>query len=161
MKEQDVEKRIREAVKASEEGLADMFAALLVGIVRNMQESYGEDALEVARKGFVDAMVGLNHDAWKKIEGRTVRAFTDWIQTALLSGHEYEIVRDEEDRVEFEYTRCPWAEPFIRRGEQEIGRFFCDADCPMVAAFSDELKFDRTKTIIDGDGCCDHCYSRK
>ena len=54
-------------------------------------------------------------------------------------------------------TGCPTA-CFRAIGRPEVGRFFCDADEPMIEEFSPDIGFRRTKTLMDGDSCCDHHF---
>jgi predicted ArsR family transcriptional regulator len=161
MDEQDIQRRITEETRRVENNFAGMFAALIAGMMAKIREDFGDSVIASARQGFVDAMVDLNRDAYAKIKGRTVHDFTDWIQTVLLIDHEYEIIQDDPDKVVFRFSKCPWADQFLAVDEKTIGRFFCEADCPMVTAFSDKLQFERTKTLMDGDDHCNHCYRLK
>ncbi|MFW9789019.1 MAG: L-2-amino-thiazoline-4-carboxylic acid hydrolase, partial [Candidatus Thorarchaeota archaeon] len=38
---------------------------------------------------------------------------------------------------------------------------FCNEDEHIVAGFNPSIKFSRTKTLMEGHDCCDHCYVMK
>jgi len=43
-------------------------------------------------------------------------------------------------------------------GAEDIGVWICEADGPIAAAFNPRIRFQRTKTLMEGNDCCDHVY---
>jgi predicted ArsR family transcriptional regulator len=67
-----------------------------------------------------------------------------------------------EDGIQIYCTFCPIADVFKEIGKEEYGFIlFCAADPYIVEGFNPALKFRRTKTLMDGDDCCDHYYCVK
>jgi predicted ArsR family transcriptional regulator len=66
------------------------------------------------------------------------------------------------DGVQIRCTRCPMHELArdIRQTEW-MHRLVCAADPYVVAGFSSKIRLRRTKTLMQGDDCCDHFYSVK
>jgi hypothetical protein len=65
-------------------------------------------------------------------------------------------------RLEFNVTRCQYAEYFKSLGLPELGALFhCSRDFAMVEGFSQDLTLKRTQTIMQGASHCDFRFSRK
>lgn len=64
------------------------------------------------------------------------------------------------DEVRFNVTRCPVAE-LARRlsAENWFYHLLCLTDEPAVTGFNRNIRFTRTRTLMQGDSCCDHCYT--
>ena len=39
--------------------------------------------------------------------------------------------------------------------------FFCKMDPPIIEGFNPNIQFRRTKTLMEGDECCNHYYTMK
>jgi L-2-amino-thiazoline-4-carboxylic acid hydrolase len=73
-----------------------------------------------------------------------------------------EIVRQTEDHLDFNVTRCGYAEFYQELGLADIGyRLHCNRDHAMVVGFNAELELHRSQTIMEGAGCCDFSFRRK
>jgi predicted ArsR family transcriptional regulator len=65
----------------------------------------------------------------------------------------------EGNRTRMKVTRCPIAEMARRIGQQKWGyQCYCRDDFAIVRGFNPAIAFTRTKTLMQGDDCCDHCY---
>jgi len=72
---------------------------------------------------------------------------------------EFTIERTEND-VQIHCTRCPIADTYRSIGREEYGFIFhCSGDAYIVSGFNPKMRFRRTKTLMNGDDCCDHHYS--
>ena len=135
----------------AEAAVIGLFATIYPATVDEMD-------FERARSAFLRAMV----DGWKleyeKLPDRTLATYVRWLTSILTAGARWQIVEQTETSVRFRFTACPWATHFRAVGRPDVGRFFCDADYPMVECFSKSLGFDRTRTLMDGDPCCDHHF---
>ena len=49
-----------------------------------------------------------------------------------------------------------WADIFRSLGAEDIGLWICEGDGPAAAAFNPAIRLKRTKTLMEGDDCCDH-----
>ena len=141
-----------------ENDLIKLFATVYSGSVDEIVKRYGGEGFEAIRKGFIDAMVQADIEEFKKIKEKTLKAYITWLLSAITLGHRYEIIEEKVDSVKFRFTNCPWANAFRAIGKPEIGKFFCDADGPLAAAFNKNIKFEITKTLMEGDEYCNHHY---
>lgn len=73
-------------------------------------------------------------------------------------GTEFTVARSEHG-MRITCTACPWATLYRQLGGAEWGyRLYCAADAPLVARFNPDIAFTRTKTLMEGDDCCNHSY---
>jgi hypothetical protein len=149
------------SAEAAEAAVASLFATIYTRTVDEMVRTAGTEGFEQARKSFLDAMVEGWKAQYEKLPDRSLPTYVQWLTSILTAGTRYEILEQTPTSVRFRFTACPWAACFRAIGRPEIGRFFCDADDPMVEEFSPEIGFRRTQTLMDGDPCCDHHFFLK
>jgi len=142
----------------AEAAVASLFATLYTRTVDEMVKALGQSGFEVARSSFLDAMVQGWKAQYRELPDRSLATYVRWLTSIVTAGTRYRIVEDTPYSVRFCFTACPWATCFRAIGRPEIGRFFCDADQPMVEQFSPDIGFERTQTLMDGDPCCDHHF---
>ena len=142
----------------AEAAIIGLFATIYPATVDEMARTGGAQGFERARSAFLRAMV----DGWKreyeKLPDRNLHTYTRWLTSIVTAGTRWEIIEQTASSVRFRFTACPWATHFRALGRPDVGRFFCDADYPMVECFSPSLGFERTQTLMDGDPCCDHHF---
>lgn len=67
-----------------------------------------------------------------------------------------EIIEQDEERYNYNITRCKYAEMYKSLGLQELGFLLsCGRDGKMFGGFNPEIKFERTQTIMQGASHCD------
>jgi len=145
----------------AEAGIISLFAAIYPPTVDEIVNMDGAQGFGRARGIFLKAMV----DGWKreyeKLPDRSLATYVHWLTSIVTAGTRWEIVEQTSSSIRFRFTACPWATHFRAIGRPDVGRFFCDADYPMVECFSNSLGFERTRTLMDGDPCCNHHFFTK
>jgi len=87
------------------------------------------------------------------------RAIDSWTSGGALS---LDVIRRDESALEFNVTRCQFAEMYRRLGLEELGPILsCNRDGAMIEGFNPEIEFTRTQTIMQGAGHCDFRYQKK
>lgn len=72
---------------------------------------------------------------------------------------EYDVLDDTEKRFAVEIRRCRYADFYRTRGCPEIGyAMHCVMDSGEAQAYWPGIIFKRSKTLMQGDGSCNHCY---
>lgn len=62
-------------------------------------------------------------------------------------------------RLVMRVTHCVWAEMFRAQDAANVGfAFFCAYDEGFCQGLNPAITFTRTKTLMQGDDCCDHTY---
>ena len=66
------------------------------------------------------------------------------------------------ERLEFNVTRCRYAELFQELGLPELGALFhCSRDFAMAEGFSGRIELKRTQTLMQGASHCDFRFSKR
>jgi hypothetical protein len=77
-------------------------------------------------------------------------------------GMDVEIIGQSDTHLDFNVTRCGYAEFFRSLGLVELGaRIHCSRDHAMVASFNDEIGLQRSQTIMQGGSCCDFRFRKQ
>jgi hypothetical protein len=64
------------------------------------------------------------------------------------------------DRLEFDVTRCRYADMYRELGIAELGAVLsCNRDGAFCSGFNPGIRLTRTKTIMAGDDHCDFRYA--
>ncbi len=72
-----------------------------------------------------------------------------------------EVLQLDEERFDFNVTRCRFAEMYHRLGLGDLGGILsCSRDAAMIEGFNPEIGFTRTQTIMEGAAHCDFRYRK-
>lgn len=72
---------------------------------------------------------------------------------------EFELIRQSPDALDFNVTRCRYADLYQDLGEPELGHLLlCRLDFAMAKGFSPDLELTRRQTIMQGADFCDFRY---
>ncbi len=152
---------MEEHQKAVQAAMKAEFAARFQDL-NALRDEFGERVEEIIRENRAKRIEA----DWRKIaesHGRNdIQGMKDTLWKWVLNeGIEYEVT-DTEEGTQFRVTRCPFAEMARELGASDWGFIcYCEDDPPMVAGFNPEMGFRRTKTLMQGDDCCDHLYFMK
>jgi L-2-amino-thiazoline-4-carboxylic acid hydrolase len=138
-------------------------AEVLIPMVQAFQHAIGKErANEIAREVIIELA--------RKDGARFAQQFGDdlsgmervsgvWAAGGSLG---IEPIGKSEDRLDFNVTRCQYAEFYKELGLPELGDLFhCNRDFAMVEGFSSNLTLKRTQTIMQGASHCDFRFVRK
>lgn len=68
-------------------------------------------------------------------------------------------VEEEEGQVKYCITKCPKYEMARELGVEKLFYLLnCATDYYSAKGFNPDIRFTRTKTLMEGDGCCNHTY---
>ena len=138
-------------------------AGVLIPMVQAFQRALGKErANEIARAVIVELarkdgaqwaqQFGDDLPAMEKVSGVWAAGGSLGIQPLGKSA----------DHLDFNVTRCQYAEFYQGLGLPELGYLFhCSRDFAMVEGFSDGLALKRTQTIMEGARHCDFRFERK
>ena len=152
--EEETEAKFLEILKRKMTGPVSMY----VDAVRALEKACGPQAREAIRDYHRCKSVQANAERGSQTVDNSVRAFCTALEQACRGSHEWIKLEDTNTRQAYRFTRCMWAEIFRSLDAQDIGLWICEGDGPAAAAFNPEIRFQRTKTLMEGDDCCDHVY---
>ena len=75
---------------------------------------------------------------------------------------EYEILNRTDELIDFNITRCEYANLYKEIGEADLGYLLiCELDYAMAERLGSDIEFKRTQTIMKGASHCDFKYRLK
>ena len=135
-------------------------------ILLELRKKFGEEVIRIASQARLST-----HQRWlvelskKNPPIRPAEAFfhSAYSVTTGDSDHlEFEVVEDSEKRFAVKITNCRYADFFKEQGFPEIGyALHCVLDFGEVEAFCPNITLKRSKTLMQGDEYCNHCYEMK
>lgn len=156
-------------LNASERSVLDAFIqgwgkGDTTALLRSLSDKYGETAGEVVEKVLAKRI----REDWAAVgakeahEGSEIEDFIELLW-APLKKQGFEFTYESKDGgVTFCVTKCPVHELAAKTGLHTwLYHLACATDFHTACSFSSKIKFGRTKTLMEGHGSCDHCYSYK
>jgi len=136
---------------------------VLIPMVQAFQAAIGkEKANEIAKQVIIE-LARKDGERWAQQYGDDLAAM-EQVSGVWAGGGSLEIKKlgTSDDKLDFNVTRCRYAEFYKEMGLPELGFLFhCNRDFAMVEGFSPDLKLKRTQTIMQGGTHCDFRFERK
>jgi hypothetical protein len=138
-------------------------AQVLVPVLRALRAELGKDKADaIVKQALRDWSKQLFAAIGDNIEGSPRRKWAT-MQSALgdvtLKEIEFETLRRDEEALEFDVTRCRFAEFFRALDEPELGALLiCATDFDIVSASDGKVSLDRAQTIMQGAPSCTFRY---
>ena len=138
-------------------------AQVLVPVLRALRAELGEEkANDIVKQALRDWSKQLFAAIGNEIEGSPRRKWAK-MQGALndvsAKEVEFEILRQDNEALDIDVTRCRFAEFFRALGEPELGALLvCETDFDIASAGKDEVTLDRAQTIMRGAPSCTFRY---
>lgn len=135
-------------------------ARVLAPVIAALAEEFGEDRVVTILR---DTIIGLAQDqgaALAEEYGDGSDAFLQtlefWKQDGAL---EIEVLRDDGRHLDFNVTRCRYAEMYRALGIAELGKTLsCNRDFALIEGFNPDAKLVRDETILGGAPACTFRY---
>jgi hypothetical protein len=137
---------------------------VLIPFIQVLRDRLGESAMRdvvdetIRRLAFED---GAN---WAATYGKRPSSLRTVAQEVWAGGGgmDVEVVDESDDHLDFNITRCRYAEFYKELGLADLGaRILCSRDRAMLVGFDDELEMSRTQTIMEGAASCDFRFRKR
>jgi hypothetical protein len=136
---------------------------VLIPMVQAFQKAIGKErANEIAREVIIE-LARQDGERWAQQFGEDLAAM-EKVSGVWAGGGSLEIqpLGKSAEKLDFNVTRCQYAEFYQQLGLPELGALFhCSRDFAMVEGFSPGLKLERTQTIMQGASHCDFRFKQK
>jgi hypothetical protein len=139
-------------------------ARLLAPIVDALGDKFGrQEVLEVVR----DVVTGIARRQGRELATRLgtndLQAFAasvePWSRNDAL---QLRILDQNESVLNFDVTRCRYAELYRSLGIEELGSILsCGRDGTFIEGFNEEIALERKHTILQGSSACDFRFSKR
>jgi predicted ArsR family transcriptional regulator len=138
-------------------------AQVLVPVLRALRAELGNDkANGIVKQALRNWSQQLFAAIGEGIEGSPRRKWAtmqDALADVSLQEVEVEMRRHDKEVLEFDVTRCRFAEFFRALGEPELGALLiCETDFDIASASQGEVTLDRSQTIMQGAPSCTFRY---
>ena len=134
-------------------------------ILKRLKERFGEEVIEIASSARLAVHKKWMKNLTKRKSGRPSEIFKHSafsVTSAEENLLEYEVLEDSNKKFAVKITKCKYADFYIEKGEPKIGYLMhCALDFGETEAFSSDIILKRTKTLMQGDNYCNHCYELK
>jgi predicted ArsR family transcriptional regulator len=137
---------------------------VLIPFIHELREKYGEEAMRDVLDATIRRLAATDGAAWAETFGRGTASLRKVAEQVWAGGgaQEVEIVGESDDHLDFNVTRCQYAEFYQELGLADIGyRIHCSRDFAMIAGFNGELELSRQQTIMQGAARCDFRFCKK
>lgn len=139
--------------------------ARIVGpLLRGFIDEFGrERTLAVVRRVIADLARQTGADLARLLGDVSLAAFASILDQWRAGGAlEIELLRLDPDHLDFNVTRCRFAEMYRALGLEDLGfSLSCCRDFAVIEGFNPELTLDRTQTLMEGAPCCDFRFRRR
>lgn len=133
-------------------------ARIVAPLIRAVMKEVGEArALEILR----DTIIGLARDSGadfaRQLGEASLPAFSTVIEKWQEGGAlEIETLKSTPDQLDFNVTRCRYAEMYRALGMEDLGgAMSCCRDFALIEGFDPTVSLTRTQTILEGAPYCD------
>ncbi len=130
--------------------------------VQKLKDKFGAGVLEVVKNTTIENAKRDTEKMALPKEKRNLQAVRDFYAT-FGDDVIFTWAEDRPDKLRANVTRCRWAEELKKAGiSGDVGfALVCSYDYGYCAGLNPDMKFTRTKTIMQGDDHCDHTYELK
>ena len=157
-----IEERVKEKEKEMYEQFGEHMCASVGNVIKAMKERFGEEVYDVLVK--LNSK-GIKEEWKKKAEEHGDNSIESLIMLLWepLSEHGFDYtVEKTEAGVQIKCTKCPNVDVALRHGVGEQMYYdICKGDWSIVEGFNPNIGFTMTKTLMQGDDCCNHFYYYK
>lgn len=134
-------------------------ARILAPVIAALAERFGPDVLDTVRDTIID-IARKQGAALAEEHGDDAAAFQDTLQFWTAGGAlEIDMLRDDGRHLDFDVTRCRYAELYRALGIEELGEILsCNRDGALIEGFNPKARLERAQTILSGAPTCTFRY---
>jgi hypothetical protein len=134
----------------------------LVPVLQGLAKEFGEDNFsEAVRKVISERALESGQDTANRLPSNDLASFKAAGELGYFGKHvlTLEFVEATPQAFEVRITECLWAKTFREMGAAEIGySLICHRDYAECQGFNPRITLVRSKTLMQGDDCCNHRY---
>jgi predicted ArsR family transcriptional regulator len=137
---------------------------VLIPFIQALRDKFGEDAAGEVVDETIRKLAAEDGASWAATYGRTTASMRRVAQELWAGGGgmDVQVIGESEDHLDFNVTRCGYAEFYKELGLADLGvRIHCNRDHAMVAGLNSELELSRRQTIMAGATCCDFRFRKR
>ncbi|MFC2099666.1 L-2-amino-thiazoline-4-carboxylic acid hydrolase, partial [Candidatus Bipolaricaulota bacterium] len=134
-----------------------------IPVLKGLADELGEERfLEAVKKVASECALKAGQETARKLPCNDLAAFTGaGEEPSRFAEHVLtrETVEDTPQAFELRVTECLWAKTFREMGAADLGYLLlCHTDYADCRGFNPKITLTRSKTLMQGDDCCDHRF---
>jgi fumarate reductase iron-sulfur subunit len=136
-------------------------ARIAAPLIKAFIDEIGREKVLQVVEGVIESLaVESGHQFAKLIGGNSLEDFAKALPYFTKDNAlEFEIIELSPKKLKMDVKRCRYAEMYRELAIEEFGFLLsCGRDFAMVRGFNPKIKFNRTKTLMEGQDCCDFRY---
>lgn len=137
---------------------------VLIPFIEVLRDKLGETETAEVVDETIRKLAAEDGARWAATYGRTTASLRAVAQELWAGGGgmDVQVVGESEDHLDFNVTRCRYAEFYKELGLSDLGfRVHCNRDHAMLLGFNSDLELSRSQTIMEGATCCDFRFRRR
>ena len=137
---------------------------VLIPFIETLRQKLGEDLAGEILDTTIRRLAVDDGRRWAESYGQGMDSLKRVAEDVWAGGGslDLQIIGQSEKHLDFDVTRCAYAEFYQAWGLADIGyRIHCNRDHAMVSGFNDTLELSRSQTLMQGAAHCDFRYRSK
>jgi hypothetical protein len=137
---------------------------VLIPFIAACREKFGDAATKELVVATIRRLAVEDGARWREAFGRDMHSLKNVAEKVWAGGGSLDIdmVAAGDDRLDFNVTRCRYAEFYKELGLADLGYLVhCNRDHAMIDGFNPDLKLTRTQTVMEGASHCDFRFTKK
>jgi len=139
-------------------------ARVLIPFIEACRDRFGEAATRELVATTIRRLATDDGAKWAETYGSSLEALRKVAENLWAGGGslDIDVVDQTDDHLDFNVTRCRYAEFFKNLGLADIGYLVhCNRDHAMIAGFNPDVELVRTQTLMEGASHCDFRFRTK
>jgi hypothetical protein len=137
---------------------------VLIPFIAACREKFGDAATKELVVATIRSLAVEDGARWAETYGGDMHSLKIVAEKVWAGGGSLDIdmVAAGDDRLDFNVTRCRYAEFYKELGLADLGYLVhCNRDHAMIDGFNPDLKLTRTQTVMEGASHCDFRFTKK
>jgi hypothetical protein len=137
---------------------------VLIPFIEACREKFGDEMTRELVLTTIRRLAIEDGARWADAHGRNLASLKTVAEQVWAGGGslDIEIVAATEDHLDFNVTRCRYAEFYKSLGLADLGYLLhCNRDYAIIDGFNPEMKLTRTQTVMEGASHCDFRFKAK
>jgi hypothetical protein len=127
------------------------------GLFRKLVDRFGSELLDAVSQHTIEQSQVKLETA--DLEQRDLDSVMELLWDQMVPGTEFTVEERSSKVLRLRVRKCLFADEMRRLGAADIGdAFYCSYDHGFCRGLNPAIRFTRTKTLMNGDECCDHTY---
>jgi len=127
------------------------------GLFRELVDRFGSGVLDVVSQRTIEQTQARLETA--DLERRDLDSVMELLWDQMVPGTEFVVEERNSEVLRLRVTKCLFADEMRRLEAADIGdAFYCAYDYGFCRGLNPAIRFTRTKTLMNGDECCNHTY---